>query len=98
MVKGKQLWATHYRFMNDKLEGSVLERAVWKLIESSELKDVDRALIGEMYRMFDGVAKFRMSQFLTGTDSYSAVPKVVTSDTVAQLCTRGSQLCCRNRP
>lgn len=66
MVKGKQLWATHYRFMNDKLEGSVLERAVWKLIESSELKDVDRALIGEMYRMFDGVAKFRMSHIPDG--------------------------------
>lgn len=55
MIEKRQLWATHYRFMNDSLEGSVLEHAVQKLINSSDLIEGDRALIREMYRTFDGI-------------------------------------------
>lgn len=66
MVEGKQLWATHYRFMNDKLEGAVLERAVWKLLENGDLNGLDLSLIREMYRTFDGVPKFLMSNVPDG--------------------------------
>lgn len=66
MIEGKQLWATHYRFMNDKLEGSVLERAIWELIDGGELSSADRSFIAEMYRAFDGNAKFRISRVPDG--------------------------------
>lgn len=50
MVQGRQLWATHYQFVNDKREGSVFDEAMSALLNSDDLSFPEQDLLKRLYR------------------------------------------------
>lgn len=50
MVEDRQLWATHYQFMNDKQEGSVFDGAMSALLNSDDLDFAEKDLVARLYR------------------------------------------------
>lgn len=50
MVGDRQLWATHYQFVNDKQEGSVFDEAMSALLNSDELDFPEQDLLKRLYR------------------------------------------------
>lgn len=67
MIEHRQLWATHFQFMNDTLEGTVLAEALSAFTHENEnLTPYERSMIGIMNQQYAGVSRHTFTRVPDG--------------------------------
>ncbi|MBM6588946.1 DUF2971 domain-containing protein [Brevibacterium sp. RIT 803] len=67
IIQGKQLWATHFQFMNDTLEGALMADPLDKFIADDDvLNSYEREMVKIMNQQYEGISRLKITRVPDG--------------------------------